>query len=109
MRLLKTFVITSILTVAAASRAKGAPADDAVAVDFFETRVRPVLAASCFSCHSSAPLGGLRLDSAESMLKGGSHGPAVVPGEPEKSLLITAVMHTDAKLKMPMGGSKLKD
>ncbi|MEO5926610.1 MAG: PSD1 and planctomycete cytochrome C domain-containing protein [Bryobacteraceae bacterium] len=109
MRLLKTFVITSILIVAAASRAKGAPADDAVSVEFFETRVRPVLAASCYSCHSSAPLGGLRLDSADSMLKGGSHGPAVVPGAPEKSLLISAVMHTDAKLKMPMGGSKLKD
>ena len=42
------------------------------------------------------------------MLKGGSRGPAIVPGDPEKSLLIQAVRQTDPNLKMPMGG-KLKD
>jgi hypothetical protein len=106
MRLLKTPIFVAVLSVSAALPAV---AQDAATVDFFETRVRPVLAASCYSCHSSAPLGGLRLDSADGMTKGGSHGPAVVPGDPEKSLLIKAVMHTDPKLKMPMGGSKLKD
>ncbi len=42
------------------------------------------------------------------MLKGGGRGPAIVPGDPEKSLLVKAVRQTDDKLKMPMGG-KLKD
>jgi cytochrome c553 len=76
--------------------------------DFFETNIRPILANSCFSCHTNSQLGGLRLDSAEAMMKGGSRGPSVVPGDPDKSLLITAVRQTDPDLKMPMGG-KLKD
>ncbi|MEO8097014.1 MAG: PSD1 and planctomycete cytochrome C domain-containing protein [Acidobacteriota bacterium] len=109
MRSLRLFTLTISFSLLMALRVSGAPADDAASSDFFETKVRPVLAASCYSCHSSAPLGGLRLDSAENMLKGGSRGPAVVAGDPEKSLLIQAVRHSDAKLKMPMGGSKLKD
>lgn len=76
--------------------------------EFFETRIRPILATSCFSCHTESKLGGLRLDSRESILAGGASGPAVVPGDPEKSLLIQAVRHTNPKLKMPVGG-KLKD
>jgi mono/diheme cytochrome c family protein len=76
--------------------------------DFFETKVRPVLANSCYSCHTSTAMGGLRLDSREAMLKGGSRGSAVVPGDPDKSLLVEAVRQTNEKLKMPMGG-KLKD
>jgi len=76
--------------------------------DFFETKIRPILANNCYSCHTNSQLGGLRLDSADAMVKGGSRGPAVVPGDPDKSLIITAVRQTDADLKMPMGG-KLKD
>ncbi len=52
-------------------------------------------------------MGGLRLDSAEAMKKGGKRGVAVVPGDPENSLLIKAVNQLDPSLKMPMGG-KLK-
>jgi hypothetical protein len=81
---------------------------DAASPDFFEIKIRPVLANSCYACHASTAMGGLRLDSRDAMLKGGSRGTAVVAGDPEKSLLITAVKQTDAKLKMPMGG-KLKD
>ncbi len=44
----------------------------------------------------------------EALAKGGDHGPSVTPGDPDKSLLITAVRQTDENLKMPMGG-KLKD
>jgi cytochrome c553 len=77
--------------------------------DFFETKVRPVLANTCYSCHASTAMGGLRLDSRDAMLKGGSHGAAIVPGDPEKSLLIGAIKQTDEKLKMPMGSGKLKD
>ena len=76
--------------------------------DFFEAKVRPVLANNCFACHAESGLGGLHLDSEEGMKKGGNHGPVVVPGDPAKSLLITAVQQTDPGLKMPLGG-KLTD
>ena len=59
--------------------------------EFFESRIRPVLAQHCFSCHSSqveAPFAGLRLDSREAMLKGGDSGPAIVAGHPERSRLL---------------------
>jgi cytochrome c553 len=80
----------------------------AASPDYFELKIRPLLATNCYSCHTDSALGGLRLDSRESMLKGGSRGPSLVPGDPEKSILIQAVRQTDPKLKMPMG-SKLKD
>ncbi|HYL74392.1 MAG TPA: PSD1 and planctomycete cytochrome C domain-containing protein [Bryobacteraceae bacterium] len=75
---------------------------------FFETHIRPILATNCYSCHAASQLGGLRLDSRDAILKGGKSGSAVVPGDPDKSLLIQAVRQTNPKLKMPMGG-KLKD
>jgi hypothetical protein len=74
--------------------------------DFFETKVRPILATECFSCHTDSQLGGLRLDSREAMIQGGKSGPSIVPGDPEKSLLVIALRQTGA-LKMPKGG-KLK-
>jgi mono/diheme cytochrome c family protein len=77
--------------------------------EFFETRIRPVLAAQCFSCHTNSKMGGLRLETREGMLKGGKSGPAVIPGDPEKSLLIIAVRHAGADLKMPKGATKLTD
>jgi len=80
----------------------------AAASEFFETKVRPVLASNCYSCHTNSQLGGLRLDSREAMLKGGGRGPAIVPGDPDTSWLVRAVRQKDAGLKMPMGG-KLKD
>src|SRR5581483_10329352 len=70
---------------------------------FFESKVRPVLAAQCYSCHTSSALGGLRVDSKQALLKGGKSGAAIVPGDPDKSLLIAAVRQSGA-LKMPMGG-----
>ena len=85
-----------------------AQATNPAAADFFESKVRPILANNCYGCHTDSALGGLRLDSAEALSKGGKKGPAVTPGDPEKSLLIEAVRHTNPKFKMPMGG-KLKD
>ncbi|HEV2688872.1 MAG TPA: DUF1549 domain-containing protein, partial [Bryobacteraceae bacterium] len=76
--------------------------------DFFESRTRPILANNCYSCHAVSQLGGLRVDSRDGILKGGKSGPAVVIGDPDKSLLIQAVRQINPKLKMPMGG-KLKD
>src|SRR5258708_2451841 len=80
-------------------RAQTAPA---ASPDFFENKIRPVLSNNCYSCHTNSQLGGLRLDSRDAMLKGGKSGPALVPGDPEKSLMITAVRQT-GPLKMPMG------
>src|SRR5579885_3371663 len=69
--------------------------------EFFERRVRPVLAENCFSCHGpKKQMGGLRLDSRSAILKGGDSGPAVLPGDPEKSLLVRAVRRS-GDLKMP--------
>ncbi|MEX2260945.1 MAG: PSD1 and planctomycete cytochrome C domain-containing protein [Bryobacteraceae bacterium] len=82
-------------------RALGAPGDP---VEFFEKRVQPILTRQCLSCHGATKMGGLQLDSRESVLKGGQSGPAVVPGSPEASLLIRAVSHTHERLKMPPQG-----
>jgi len=67
---------------------------------FFESRIRPVFTRNCYTCHTTLERGGLRLDSAEGLMKGGKDGAVVVPGHPESSLLISAV-HYDKKLQMP--------
>jgi len=76
--------------------------------DFFEAKVRPILATECFACHTDSQLGALRLDSREAMLRGGKSGPAIVPGDPDKSLLIAALRQT-GELKMPKGGKLSAD
>src|SRR4051794_15809397 len=69
---------------------------------FFELNVRPVLATTCLPCHGGKKTSsGLKVDSREAILRGGDRGPAIVPGEPGKSLLIQAVRHVDDDLKMP--------
>ena len=75
--------------------------------DFFETRIRPVLAKNCFACHSGSKMGGLQLDSREHALKGGNSGAAIVPGHADQSLLVEAITQRHEKFKMPPGG-KLK-
>ena len=77
--------------------------------EHFEMKIRPILANRCYGCHSSAPLGGLAVNSRNGLLKGGKTGPAVVPGKPEESLLIQAIEHLNDKMKMPMGQSKMPD
>ena len=69
--------------------------------NFFETRVRPLLAEKCFSCHTQTKMGGLEMVSRAALLRGGNRGPAVKPGAPERSLLIRAVRYEDEHLKMP--------
>ena len=72
------------------------------AAQFFETKVRPILAENCFKCHGEKKhRGDLRVDSLAAMLEGGGRGPALVPGHPEKSLFIKAIKHDDKDLKMP--------
>ena len=83
---------------------------DLAAVDFFEKKIRPVLVENCYKCHSAQSekvKGGLLLDTREGLLKGGETGPAIVPGDTEKSLLIKAVRYHDEKLQMPPKDKKL--
>src|SRR5689334_4213517 len=93
------------LAIAAVLAAASAAAQDA-ALDRFEKEIRPVLAARCYTCHSAsaaAPQGGLLLDSADGIRRGGNSGVVVRPGNPDLSLLIRAIRHTDKTLKMPPG------
>ena len=70
-------------------------------VAFFETKIRPVFVNHCYKCHSkefSSSKGGLRLDVREGLLKGGDSGPAIVPGNPKESLLLSALRHEDIQM-----------
>ena len=71
---------------------------------FFEAKIRPVLATQCGKCHASTAekvRGGLTLDSREALRLGGDSGPAIVPGNPDESLLIRAIRYHDDELQMP--------
>jgi len=79
--------------------------------EFFEAKIRPVLAQKCYACHSSTlkdPKGALVLDTKAGMLDGGRQGPAIVPGKPADSRLLQALRYFDPHLQMPPGG-KLAD
>jgi hypothetical protein len=81
-------------------------------LQFFENRVRPVLAENCYKCHSDQAekvKGGLLLDSRDGVLKGGDTGPAIVSGDPDHSLLIKAVRYTNPDLQMPPKGNQLPE
>src|SRR4051812_165145 len=90
---------SSLLLLISTARAD----DDAARVEFFEKKVRPVLVSYCYNCHSASTnaKGGLRVDDRAGLLRGGSSGPAIVPGNPEKSLLLQAVSHTGDVSSMP--------
>ena len=70
---------------------------------FFEKKVRPILVNRCYNCHSQdfKEAGGLRVDVGIAMFKGGKDGQVIVPGHPEKSLLIERVKTADLKKRMP--------
>src|SRR5215469_5239902 len=78
---------------------------------FFESKIRPVLVAKCYGCHSAklkAPMGGLALDTKTGLLQGGTDGKVIVPGKPRESKLLKAITYSDANLQMPPTG-KLPD
>jgi mono/diheme cytochrome c family protein len=97
---------TSLQTVAPAAGAEQA-AQPSAAQNVFETTIRPLLAANCYACHTETATAGLRVDSREGLLRGGTSGPAIVPGKPDESTLIKAVQHADGYPKMPRGRTKL--
>ncbi len=80
---------------------------DAEREQFFESRIRPVLVEQCFECHaetSKRVKGGLKLDSAAALAAGGDSGAVLIAGDPEASLLIKALRHTDPDVQMPPKG-----
>ncbi len=96
--------LSPMLQAAAADVSRDAPG-----IEFFEQKVRPLLASTCYQCHgreSKNLKGGLLLDSGEGLLKGGDSGPVLVTGDPDQSLLIKAVRYQDKDLRMPPDGKK---
>jgi hypothetical protein len=97
--------IGAMFTISA--RADHPPRPSAADLDFFERKVRPLLVSRCYECHSSQAKtiqGGLRLDLAVAVAKGGDSGPVILPGQPEKSLLVAAVRYTSDLVQMPPTG-----
>ncbi len=96
---LLTFLRLSLLACLLVSRPFSVCIADEAAItseqiQFFEKSIRPLLIDQCFSCHSDkATKGNLRVDSLGYLLLGGDSGPAIVPGHPEKSVLIEAVRY----------------
>jgi hypothetical protein len=94
-------LLSCVVVVVCASTAR-ADGPDPSTEEFFELKIRPLLAGSCVKCHGEKKQsGGLRLDSREAMLSGGDSGPAIVSGDASGSLLIRAISRTDKDLKMP--------
>jgi hypothetical protein len=80
------------------------PAD----LEFFESKIRPVLVAECYECHDAKKQkGDLRLDHRDGLLKGGEEGPAIIPGDAKKSILIQSMDHSHETLQMPKKRPKL--
>ncbi len=83
----------------------GVSAGDASNLEFFEKRIRPLLAENCLPCHGPAKRkAGLRLDHISTILAGGDNGPALVRGDPTRSRMIRAVEYGDPDLQMPPKG-----
>ena len=76
-------------------------------MQFFEAKIRPLLATHCYKCHSTEAAsagklkGELLLDTRDGVLKGGKNGAVIVPGKPDKSRLIEAIHYSNEDLQMP--------
>ena len=107
-RLLLSQAVALCLLVSTGRAFAAGEGDQRAQEEFFETKVRPVIALRCLDCHGSEKSkGGLRLDSRDAMLKGAESGPVVLPGKPEESPLIAAIRY-DGDVQMPPKG-KLKE
>src|SRR5262245_17037094 len=104
-RILLAVIGASLLWLAPVRAAE--PSRDVV--EYFERHVRPVLAEKCYSCHSASAekvRGGLLLDTADALRKGGDSGPTVVPGKPAESRLIKALKGDGDIKRMPPQGKE---
>lgn len=103
-----TLLIISIAITFAEVNPRGRAAEtaggpDPAKIEFFEKKIRPLFVNNCYECHSANTnaKSGLRVDDRNGLIQGGDRGGAVVPGAPEKSLLLKAVRQIDPDLKMP--------
>ena len=102
------FLLASIVWLTVVPRSP-AQSPAAKGIEFFESKIRPVLVEHCYRCHSEAAKkkgklkAGLLLDSKAGLLKGGESGPVLVVGKPKESLLLKALRH-DGDLQMPPTG-----
>src|SRR5689334_8099568 len=95
-----TFVIAALLCARIADAQLSQDGNE-----FFEKKIRPLLASKCYTCHSEKiASSGLRLDFKVGLERGGNRGTAIIPGDPDGSLLIKAISYLDPQLKMPPGG-----
>ena len=96
-------VIVLMCAVLVGEEPAGGQRTAAEQIRFFEASIRPLLVEHCLKCHGEKKQWvGLRLDSREALLKGGDSGAAIVPSNPDKSLLIRAIRQVDDDLQMPM-------
>ena len=94
-------VVLVVFAIAPAARAQNA------GIEFFERKIRPILVEHCYECHAAGAKkirAQLLVDSKDGLRKGGVSGPALVPGDPDSSLIIKAVRYTDPEMKMPKKG-----
>ncbi|NOX98398.1 MAG: DUF1549 domain-containing protein, partial [Verrucomicrobia bacterium] len=109
-KIILQFFAAGLLSAVQTAAAKDITSAESIA--FFESNIRPTLVDHCYKCHSvesGKSKGGLLLDSRASALKGGDNGPAVVPGDMKKSLLLTAITHRDPDMEMPPKKAKLSE
>lgn len=103
LRVPRLLLLAAFVGAIAFARLSHAVEADAIAgSDFFEARIRPVLVEHCYKCHSMSAgktEGGLALDTRPTMRAGGSSGPAVVPSDEDRSLILAAIRHDG--LQMP--------
>jgi hypothetical protein len=93
---MRSGILWTMILLAAGSAWAADPSMERKRLDFFETKIRPVLVEHCYECHAADSRklrGGLLVDSRQGLLEGGESGPAVVPGDLEESLLISALKH----------------
>lgn len=111
-RLLRaTAIVLACTSMTGLSRGDSPDQADPAKVEFFEKKIRPMLANHCYHCHSAdtKPAGNLRVDDKNGLLTGGNSGPAVVPGHPEKSNILKRVTDKNEKKRMPIEGKHLTD
>ncbi len=105
------YSLTPLLMVATWTSVLGAQVQSTATQqeEHFEARIRPVLIEHCYACHNSVDKarGGLALDGRERMRMESDSGFAVVPGDPDQSLILRVMRHEIDGLEMPEDGSKL--
>ena len=101
-----SFVFALLALAWSGAHANDAEKLPAEQIEFFERQVRPILVDRCYKCHSAEKKvrGGLKLDTRVGVREGGDQGPAIVPGDPDASLLIEAIRYENGDLQMPPKG-----